>query len=145
MLSKPKYGWTELDTGKLENEMYIKFRASYLTDVAMDILCTLNRCYKTGKAESVFFDAEGYEYYLVIDNDKSYIVTENYGDRSDYNSCLTFEINSTLEEISKEVLKDIESELESWVNWNYNDTEEEKKERRKALKKEILLLGSNIG
>lgn len=128
MLTQPKHGWTDLT---LDNKKY--YRASYLTDVPLDLLEAFNESIKTNKTLECEFDAEGWEHKLVCNSQQSSIIVE---DDSILNSFST----KTIYDLAKELVIDIESNFEDWIIWipEIEDlTKEEVEQRVNKLKTEL--------
>lgn len=129
MLTKPKYGWTDLT---LNNENY--YRASYLTDVPFDLLEAFNDSLQDDKEVNVEFDAEGWEYELRCNEKGSKIAVDDYSDIEDSSS------KKTIYDLAKELIQDIERYFEDWIEWDCGFeylTETEKAERRESLQEEL--------
>ena len=123
MLSKPRYGWTNVTIGEFQG------RASYLTDVPMDCLISFINSFKYGIPASVFFDEEGSTFTLVTESyNNTYIISE----REDTE---LININKRFLDLAKELIKDIEDNLEDWVFWEdyYDDSEDTLNKRRKLI------------
>lgn len=117
MLSRPESGWCDITIGDFCS------RASYLTNVPMDILKALNG---TG-TPCVCFDAEGWEFYIIFDWCETLII--GYGDpfgQSDEYCVKHFSI--TKEEIARQVYYDISENLDEWARWEPSTRVEDKDE-----------------
>jgi hypothetical protein len=135
MLEKPYVGWTNI---KIKNWFD---RASYLTDIHLDFLNSLINSYKNYTVASIKYDAEGWEGIIVIDDYSTYII--KYEDKSDKPYVLEIEIDK--DDVSKELIKDIENNLEEWCAWDILGVDEEQdKEQIKKNKKIILKLISEL-
>lgn len=124
MLKAPYAGWTTIKIGDWSD------RASYLTDVPMDILDAFINSYNYWQPAVIKFDAEGWEYTVVIDDYETYIIDYLHNDEGDYLD--SFEANPTLtiikvkkKNLAKEVLNDIKSNFNSWVEWCSDDGDPE--------------------
>jgi len=106
MLSKPKYGWTEFKLGDF------KSRASYLTNIPQDCIDAFIYGLKNHKPITIFFDAEGYEFYLVSDYYSSYIILDD-------EETTVYYINKGIKEIAKKFVHDIERNYEAWQLWDF--------------------------
>lgn len=135
MLEKPYVGWTNI---KIKNW---SDRASYLTDIHLDFLNSLINSYKNYTVASIKYDAEGWEGIIVIDDYSTYII--KYEDKSDKPYVLEIEIDK--DDVSKELIKDIENNLEEWCAWDILGVDEKQdKEQIKKNKKIILKLISEL-
>ena len=122
MLQTPKHGWSQITIKDWSD------RLSYLDDVAYMLLEAVWNCLRMSGPECVKFDAEGYEYILVIDQCYSYVIT-----MADSDTLTVLDI--TLREIAQELISDIRRDMEDWVSFvDYGDmTEDQKNERRKDM------------
>lgn len=129
MLSKPCAGWTKVTIGDFEG------RASYMTDVPMDCLIAFINALEYNIPASVLFDEEGSEFTLVTSVDGTYIISEREEPK-------LFVINKGFLKLVRELINDIEDNLEDWVLWDYdyefhNDSEGILNERRNIIKKRV--------
>ena len=108
MLSKPRYGWTDVTLG------HFTAPASYLTDVPNEILDALICGYKHWVNPSVTFDAEGYTYTLVLSmyDNCAYVILEQ-----NETSILVFDID--VNSLAYEVIEDIESDIVGWAKFYF--------------------------
>lgn len=129
MLSKPRYGWTDITIGEF------KGRASYLTDVPMDCLIAFINALEHYIPASIFFNEEGTEFTLVSSVNGTYIISER--EKTELIS-----INTRFLKLAREIINDIETNLEDWVLWDYeHEFEEDPKaflDKRRSLMKEKL-------
>lgn len=105
MFSKPGYGWVNIKLDTFED------RASYLTNVPHDILNTLTVAIKHYIPASIYFDAEGWRYILVSDMYETYIISDKNGIDE------LIHIDKHVIEIAREVIVDIERDLNAWSRW----------------------------
>ena len=129
MLSKPCAGWIKVTIGDFEG------RASYMTDVPMDCLIAFINALEYNIPASVLFDEEGSEFTLVTSVDGTYIISEREEPK-------LFVINKGFLKLVRELINDIEDNLEDWVLWDYdyefhNDSEGILNERRNIIKKRV--------
>ena len=129
MLSKPCAGWTKVTIGDFEG------RASYMTDIPMDCLIAFINALEYNIPASVLFDEEGSEFTLVTSVDGTYIISEREEPK-------LFVINKGFLKLVRELINDIEDNLEDWVLWDYdyefhNDSEGILNERRNIIKKRV--------
>lgn len=121
MISSPRHGWCTFSIGKDKDRCFTD-RASYLTNVPVDLLDAFVT-YTLNGYGCVVFDAEGYEYTLVLTayNQSIYIIDENNHliDFSDLNA----------DDLARELIKDIESDLENWISFATFDKDEEEENR----------------
>lgn len=104
MLANPKYGWTNVSIGEF-NEC-----ASYLTDVPNDCLDAFIYARENGFPAVVYFDAEGYEYYLIASYFESFITIEK-------DELKTYRFDLGLVDLAKELIDDIEQNIDEWADW----------------------------
>ena len=129
MLSKPCAGWTKVTIGDFEG------RASYMTDIPMDCLIAFINALEYNIPASVLFDEEGSGFTLVTSVDGTYIISER-------EELKLFVINKGFLKLVRELINDIEDNLEDWVLWDYdyefhNDSEGILNERRNIIKKRV--------
>lgn len=105
MLSKPYAGWTNVAIGEF------KGNASYLTDVPMDCLIAFINALEYYIPASVFFDEEGSEFTLVVGFNGVYVISEREETR-------LISVDRRFLDIARELVKDIEDNLEDWVLWD---------------------------
>ena len=123
MFSKPRYGWSDVSLGNF------KGRCSYLTDVPVDILNAFINAIKYDLPASVFFEEEGSEFILVSSLYNTYII-------SDRKETKLYQSEISIFELAKEVISDIETNLDEWIDWmNYQDYDS--KERTFLLSSKI--------
>lgn len=123
MFSKPRYGWSDVFIGDF------KGRCSYLTDVPVDILNAFINAIKYDLPASVFFEEEGSEFTLVSSRYNTYII-------SDREETKLYQSEISIFELAKEVISDIETNLDEWIDWmNYQDYDS--KERTFLLSSKI--------
>ena len=127
MLEAPKHGWATFT--------YRDFSCtpSYLTDVPMDLLDCLISLYETGFG-GCLFDTEGSEYELFLSQESVLVVCHEDKRKILDLTPENYLGNKEKNRMAKELIFDIESNLNDWVYWDYmdNDTEET------AVRKEIL-------
>lgn len=141
MLLNPKHGWVKVEIGDWSD------RASYLTDVPLDILDALIHSYQTGLPAAVKFDAEGWDYIIVIDNYETYIIDYPYRTDEEYMASEDDkQVLSTVEifkdDLAKEFLKDVESDWDAWVNWMFYDDVETIQKRKSQMEDKTKMLKS---
>jgi hypothetical protein len=121
VLEAPAHGWTQVRIGDFSD------RASYLTDVPMECLESFIYGFFSDSPISLKFDAEGWDFLVVVDDYSTHIITskDNYKLES-------YEIWK--EDLAVELINDIESNLEAWVEWDLDyDDGEKSNSRRKHL------------
>jgi len=133
MFTKPKNGWVNLEIGDFRE------RASYLTDIPNDCLDTFIFALQNNIPASVYFDAEGWDYYLISSFYRTFIIINK-----EKPELFTFE--KDYEEIAKELIIDFEENIDEWVNWEcwHGKSEEEFKENKVNLITKINKLKSLI-
>ena len=106
MLGKPNCGWSHIKIGNTE------FGASYLTDVPNDLLTNFINLYDF-KCDTVAtrFDCEGYEYYLISEEINSVVFEMKY------DKVIVVEERINTESLVVELIKDIESNFDDWIDW----------------------------
>jgi len=128
MLEKPNAGWTKVCIGDFID------RASYITDVPVKCLKAFINGYSSNLPIAINFDAEGHEYLLIVDYYETHIITDEdteYIVNRDY-SLISFDVKRN--DLAKELINDIESNLEEWVQWDlFIDDGVNSVERREEL------------
>ena len=137
MLGKPKHGWTNVSIGDYSDQ------ASYLDDVPLDCLNAFINGYSSYLPITISFDAEGHEFLLVVDYYTTHIISNRDfimalrtgGEEKERFILKSYDINR--DDLAKELINDIESNLEGWVHWFFADPfvddDENSAERRKEL------------
>lgn len=122
MLDKPKYGWSRISIGEWSD------RCSYLDDIAIDLLEGMERSCRTNAPVAMRFDAEGYEYIIVVDIFETHIITEiDTGF-----SLQSVSINRCF--LASELVCDIRDNISAWSAWFGEEmTDSEICERSKNL------------
>lgn len=112
MISNPKYGWSNFDLKAFHGT------PSYFTDVPVDLLNAFIQYHTTGTG-MVWFDEEGTEFTLVITPYSLFIIEEK--DESVLHDFS--EIN--IDNLTKELIEDIEKDLIGWSEFITSDDREE--------------------
>ena len=128
MISEPKFGWCKF---KLNN---FNGTPSYLTNVPLDMLEAFVNFWKKSTALAVHFDEEGKEFTLVINYNSIFIIEE----RDDEPKLILIE--NYVENLTLELIKDIEDNFEGWVNFITCNEENDLILQREALKSNLLEL-----
>lgn len=122
MISNPKHGWCDFKIEDDNNNVFFG-TPSYITNVPVDLLQAFLD-YKTNGQGMVWFDEEGTEFTLVLNPYSMFIIAEN----EDYEGCKSSlydfsELN--IDNLIKELIQDIESDLDKWsmFDCDYNDEE----------------------
>ena len=140
MLENPKHGWVNIHLGDFCD------RASYLTDVIDDILEALIHVLDTGMPSAVYFDAEGWEWYIVFTWYETFIIDYPYRTDEEYMNSVDDKpeltvIDRRCEDIAKEVLNDFKKDYGEWMHWlpfrSYKLREKELNLKAEKLKKLI--------
>lgn len=137
MLSKPIHGWTNVTIGDFAG------RASYTTDVPMDCLMAFINALEYNIPASIFFDEEGTEFTLVASFNYTYVIEERQEPK-------LIIVNKRFLSLAKELVNDIENNLEDWVIWYdyYDGCDEEYKDmfdkRRKLIKERVSRLKESM-
>ena len=133
MLSIPKHGWVNISIGDWSD------RASYLTDVHIDILNALINLLQNRKVSSVYCDAEGWEYIIVFDFYRVYIIEDKEEEPKLYH------FDMSVKDLAIEVYKDIKENLYAWSLWDYIVENEEKRlEHEKDINEKLVALDAAI-
>lgn len=110
MISNPKYGWCEFKLGDFIGN------PSYITDVPIDLLDAFID-YHTKGCGVVWFNEEGTEFTLVINPYSLFLIEEKD------NPVLHDFSEMKIDDLEKELILDIERDLDGWANFGMNDNE----------------------
>lgn len=124
MLSRPVHGWTDITIGDWKD------RASYLTSVPCDMLDKVADILENRLPTCVYCDAEGWEYIIVFDHFTTFIIHQE-----ESNQLISVDIK--IEDIAKELLKDIKDYFEDWVIWEPDCDKNNVEEYRNQLKEKV--------
>lgn len=127
MISNPKHGWCNF---KLRT---FKGTPSYLTDVSVDLLMAFIDYHAKGCGVA-WFDEEGTEFTLVITPYSLFIIEEK--DKPILHDFSEMKI----ENIEKEIIEDVESDLYGWINFIADDDPEEAKQHETNIRQKLALL-----
>lgn len=109
MLANLGYGWAKFTLGEFIGE------PSYLTDVPINLLDSFIE-YLTSRKSITYFDEEGTEFELIFSFDNLYIISISYDDV--YKLYQTNINNTTIKNLTTELINDIESDIDGWIAWN---------------------------
>lgn len=127
MISNPKYGWCNFKLRTFEGS------PSYLTDVPVDMLNVFID-YHTKGCGIAWFDEEGTEFSLVLTPYSLFIIEEK-------NKPILHDFSEIkIENLEKELIQDIESDLYGWEYFDTNDDPEEIKIHRDEILQKIAIL-----
>lgn len=127
MISNPKHGWCDFKLRTFEGT------PSYLTDVPIDLLAAFID-YHTKGCGVAWFDEEGTEFSLVITPYSLFIIEEK--DKPILHDFSEMKI----ENIEKEIIEDIESDLYGWINFMADDDPEEVKQYETNIRQKLAIL-----
>lgn len=120
MFTKPQYGWVNIEIEEFSE------RASYLTDIPNDCLDAFIFAREKGVPAVMYFDAEGYDYHLIASYFGTYIIIEK-------DEIKTYHFDKTFADLAKELINDIEQNIDEWANWQsdnqYNSRELKRNKR----------------
>lgn len=131
MIANPKYGWCDFELGDFKGV------PGYLTDVPIELLNAFIDYHTKGYGIAVF-DEEGSFFTLVMTqyNCGIFIIEErNHIALHDFSY-----MNVT--DLENELIRDIESDLNGWLNFTVDDDPEETKRRNTNIKQKIAELNS---
>lgn len=128
MLSEPKYGWTVVNIGDF-NE-----RASYLTDIPIDILNNACSLINGSNCCEIYFDAEGFDYIVEYKEGILRVIEETDFNIKEEKVC----VSKSLYSFISEIYIDITLYLDGWLNWMNMIEEDKETNWYKKRKKEIL-------
>ena len=126
MISNPKNGWCNFKLDDFEGT------PSYITDVPIDLLDAFIDYYTRGYGLA-YFDEEGSEFTLLLTWYGVYIIEE----KDNVKSHVFYNLN--ISDLAKEVIADIETNLDGWCNdfMYYSFSKEDLNERLGKLKNMI--------
>lgn len=113
MISNPKYGWCNFKLRDFEGT------PSYLTDVPVDLLNAFIDLHTKGSGIA-WFDEEGSEFSLVLTPYSLFIIEER-----NENPVLHDFSDMKIKNLEKELIEDIESDLNGWANFITDDDQNE--------------------
>ena len=116
------YGWARVEIG--DDGSIFTGSASYLNDTPVDFLEEFKRCVDNYSTPTIKCDEEGSEFIIVVDEYRTYVISER-----DETRFFIWEIDR--KEFVKQVLLDIESQLDNATHFMYCDESEEKLEKRR--------------
>lgn len=119
MISNPKHGWCDFKIEDNNNNIFFG-TPSYITNVPVDLLQAFLD-YKTNGQGMVWFDEEGTEFTLVLNPYSIYIIAEN----EDCEGRLYDFSELNIDNLIKELIQDIESNLFEWSMFYCSCVEEE--------------------
>lgn len=122
MLSKPKFGWTDITIGDWTGKL------SYIDDVPVVLLNAFYNVFSNQKPEVVCFDAEGINYLIVLDLSDTIIITED--ENCQYSVCRQ---NVGVRVLGMQMWNDIYRELTDWAYWAIDDNNAKDYDERKEL------------
>lgn len=133
MISNPKHGWCDFKLGNFEGT------PSYLTDVPLGLLeAFLDYHYKG--AGIAWFDEEGTEFTLAINPYSLFIIAER-----DENPVLYDFSELNVNDLEKELIADIESDMVGWSEFIPDDDREEIMQHRNDILQRIAKLRKFVG
>ena len=135
MISNPKHGWCDFMLSDEKDNLFVG-TPSYVTNVPVDLLQAFLD-YKTKGQGIAWFNEEGTEFTLVLNPYSMYIIAENEeGEGRLYDFS---EVN--IDNLIKELIQDIESDLTGWSMFYCGcDDEEEIKANRELIRNLICQL-----
>lgn len=127
MISNPKHGWCNFKLRTFEGT------PSYLTDVPMDLLMAFIDYHNKGCGVA-WFDEEGTEFALVITPYSLFIIEEK-------DKPILYDFSEMkIENIEKELISDIESDMYGWINFTIDDNPEEVKQHETEIRQKLAIL-----
>lgn len=133
MISDPRHGWCDF---KLRN---FEGTPSYLTDVPLDLLDAFLDYHYKGMGMA-WFDEEGTEFTLVINPNSLFIIVER-----DENPVLYDFSELNVNDLEKELIADIESDMIGWSEFIPDDDREEVIIHRDSIWQRIAKLRKFVG
>lgn len=135
MISNPKHGWCDFMLSDEKDNLFVG-TPSYATNVPVDLLQALLD-YKTKDQGMAWFDEEGTEFTLVLNPYSIFVIAENEEGEGKLYDFSELNINNLI----KELIQDIESDLIGWSMFDCGcDDEEEIKINREHIRNLICQL-----
>ena len=139
MISNLKHGWCDFKIEDDNNNVFFGI-PSYITNVPVDLLQSFLE-YKINGQGMAWFDEEGTEFTLVLNPYSMFIITEN----EDCEGRLYDFSELNIDNLIKELIQDIESDLDEWSMFDCDcndecDDEEEIKTNRELIRNLICQL-----
>ena len=106
VLDKPCAGWSHIQIGSWRS------RCSYIDDVPMMLLDAFLFVLRNHRPVAVKFDAEGYEFIIVLDEHDAFIISDEHGDYE------YFHEDISAVELGHRLVRDIWKNLSEWTNWD---------------------------
>jgi len=131
MISNPKFGWCDFKLRTFYGS------PSYLTNVPVDLLDAFIDYFANGMGMA-WFDEEGTEFTLVINPYSLYIIEEKG------KSVLHDFSEMKVEKLAKELINDIEKDLNAWSMFFIWDDQEEIEMNRNDIRQRIAKLKEYI-
>lgn len=128
MLNNPKHGWCDFKLNDFTGT------PSYLTDVPIDILNAFISFHENGYGMACF-DEEGKEFSLVLTLYGVYIIEEREKTPLLHNFSW-----ASVKDLEKEVINDIEQNIDEWGLFVTSDSEEDIKEHKEEILRKISIL-----
>lgn len=127
MITNPKHGWCNFKLGTFEGT------PSYLTDVPIDLLIAFIDYHAKG-CGIAWFDEEGTEFSLVITPYSLFIIREK-------DKPALYDFSETkIDNLEKELIEDIEKDLDKWANFITDDDQNEITIHRDEIRQKIAIL-----
>ena len=127
MISNPMHGWCNFKLQTFEGV------PSYLTDVPVDLLDAFLDYHYKGMGMA-WFDEEGTWFTLVITPYSLYIIDEK-------EKVILHDLSEMkIENLEKELISDIESDLEGWAEFTIDEDYEEKLQHNNEIRQRIAKL-----
>lgn len=127
MITNPKHGWCRFELGDFKGS------PSYLTDVPVELLDAFIDYYTKGHGMA-WFDEEGTEFTLVITPYSLFIIEEKE------EPVLHDFSEMKIENLEKELIEDIEKDLNGWSEFITDDDREEILQHRNDIRQKIAKL-----
>lgn len=131
MISNPKNGWCNFKLGAFEGA------PSYLTDVPVDLLNAFIDCHHKGMGMA-WFDEEGGWFTFVITPYSLFIIEER-------DKPILYDLSEIkIEDLEKELISDIESDLNGWADFMTNDDFEKNMQHIKQCIEKLKIIRRKI-
>lgn len=123
MLKTPRHGWTEVTIGNR------RFNASYLVDIPFEWLESCIYALREKVPVVLCIDEEGKEDLVVVDMFSTYVI-----ECMSLSECFE-EKGFGIHKVAAELIDDIESDFDAWVEWDIDDFSKSPKKKEKRAEK----------
>lgn len=134
-LKRPQYGWSELQIGDWTGTL------SYINDAGNELLWAINRVVTKGDPSVILFDAEGYEWMMVLNQFEQHILRET-GEGWNHHT-----LNIKIKDLAAPIVQQIADDVDEWAAFpvDVEPGSKEFEERRVNMDLLLAILAHRIG